>query len=37
MVAASTDGTYMLDIAFVTGLLLVFGVLYGFCHACSRL
>jgi hypothetical protein len=27
----------MLDVAFVAGLLIVFGVLYGFCHACSRL
>jgi hypothetical protein len=27
----------MLDIAFVAGLLIVFGVFYGFCHACSRL
>jgi len=27
----------MLDIAFVAGLLLVFGLLYGFSYACTRL
>jgi hypothetical protein len=37
MVRHPTDGACMLDIAFLAGLLIVFGVFYGFCHVCSRL